>query len=233
MFLRIFYHVNLISELRDEWTYIWWLHSYVVYHEPWDGIVLFWFLTGILEKVASFNSEILMIVHSFISLNNFRYSVHLPVRLWCQLYPRNGSSLEICFPNNLLFSVFYAHHSPFFFPWLPSVGYLLQFSSLNFYIRCAKLLLKLETGFNFQLCKDICQVFTGHYCLSHECLHYFTQNDIWLCGNIFMFRKYGTWVARNPTLILGLSLAIVLLLCLGLIRFKVETRPEKVIFDTK
>ncbi|KAJ0024062.1 hypothetical protein Pint_09225 [Pistacia integerrima] len=41
------------------------------------------------------------------------------------------------------------------------------------------------------------------------------------------YRKYGTWVARNPTLILGLSLAIVLLLCLGLIRFKVETRPEK------
>ncbi|XP_044511407.1 NPC intracellular cholesterol transporter 1 [Mangifera indica] len=41
------------------------------------------------------------------------------------------------------------------------------------------------------------------------------------------YRKYGTWVARNPTLTLGLSLAIVLLLCLGLIRFKVETRPEK------
>ncbi|KAL5845464.1 hypothetical protein ACOSQ3_011519 [Xanthoceras sorbifolium] len=41
------------------------------------------------------------------------------------------------------------------------------------------------------------------------------------------YRKYGTWVARNPTLVLSLSLAIVLLLCLGLIRFKVETRPEK------
>ncbi|KAE8057400.1 hypothetical protein FH972_014096 [Carpinus fangiana] len=41
------------------------------------------------------------------------------------------------------------------------------------------------------------------------------------------FRKYGTWVARNPTLVLCSSLAMVLLLCLGLIRFKVETRPEK------
>ncbi|KAI9201267.1 hypothetical protein LWI28_020944 [Acer negundo] len=41
------------------------------------------------------------------------------------------------------------------------------------------------------------------------------------------YRKYGTWVARNPTLVLSLSVAIVLLLCLGLIRFKVETRPEK------
>ncbi|KAL5778365.1 hypothetical protein ACOSP7_011291 [Xanthoceras sorbifolium] len=41
------------------------------------------------------------------------------------------------------------------------------------------------------------------------------------------YRKYGTWVARNPTLVLSLSLAIVLLLCLGLIHFKVETRPEK------
>lgn len=45
-----------------------------------------------------------------------------------------------------------------------------------------------------------------------------------------MFRKYGTWVARNPTLVLCSSLAMVLLLCLGLIRFKVETRPEKVWF---
>ncbi|XP_019052018.1 PREDICTED: Niemann-Pick C1 protein-like [Nelumbo nucifera] len=41
------------------------------------------------------------------------------------------------------------------------------------------------------------------------------------------YRRYGTWVARNPMLILCLSLAVVLLLCLGLIRFKVETRPEK------
>lgn len=44
----------------------------------------------------------------------------------------------------------------------------------------------------------------------------------------FVFREYGKWVARNPTLVLGLSLTVVLLLCLGLIRFKVETRPEKV-----
>ncbi|XVF35828.1 hypothetical protein REPUB_Repub19eG0004400 [Reevesia pubescens] len=41
------------------------------------------------------------------------------------------------------------------------------------------------------------------------------------------YRKYGLWVARNPTLVLSLSVGIILLLCLGLIRFKVETRPEK------
>ncbi|XAR61542.1 hypothetical protein NMG60_11015995 [Bertholletia excelsa] len=41
------------------------------------------------------------------------------------------------------------------------------------------------------------------------------------------YRRYGTVVARNPVLVLCLSLAVVLLLCLGLIRFKVETRPEK------
>ncbi|XP_009384014.2 uncharacterized protein LOC103971663 [Musa acuminata AAA Group] len=41
------------------------------------------------------------------------------------------------------------------------------------------------------------------------------------------FRKYGSFVSKNPTLILCLSLVVPLLLCLGLIRFKVETRPEK------
>lgn len=41
------------------------------------------------------------------------------------------------------------------------------------------------------------------------------------------FRVYGTWVARNPTLVLCSSLAIVLVLCIGLVRFEVETRPEK------
>ncbi|XP_071923445.1 uncharacterized protein [Coffea arabica] len=41
------------------------------------------------------------------------------------------------------------------------------------------------------------------------------------------YRKYGTWVARNPILVLCSSLAIVFVLCLGLIRFQVETRPEK------
>ncbi|KAM7258591.1 hypothetical protein ACFE04_014332 [Oxalis oulophora] len=41
------------------------------------------------------------------------------------------------------------------------------------------------------------------------------------------YRAYGTWVARNPTLVLCSSVAIVLLLCVGLICFKVETRPEK------
>uniref|UniRef100_A0A2P2MG79 Niemann-Pick C1 protein-like n=1 Tax=Rhizophora mucronata TaxID=61149 RepID=A0A2P2MG79_RHIMU len=41
------------------------------------------------------------------------------------------------------------------------------------------------------------------------------------------YRRYGTWVARHPTIVLSLSLAAVVLLCLGLIRFKVETLPEK------
>lgn len=43
-----------------------------------------------------------------------------------------------------------------------------------------------------------------------------------------MIRKYGSYVARNPITVLASSLAIVILLCLGLIRFKVETRPAKV-----
>lgn len=41
------------------------------------------------------------------------------------------------------------------------------------------------------------------------------------------YRQYGTKVARNPTLVLCSSLAVVLVLCVGLIRFKVETRPDK------
>ncbi|GFY94496.1 patched family protein [Actinidia rufa] len=41
------------------------------------------------------------------------------------------------------------------------------------------------------------------------------------------FRIYGTWVARHPTRVLCSSLAVVLILCLGLTRFEVETRPEK------
>ncbi|KAL4186468.1 hypothetical protein AMTRI_Chr09g34040 [Amborella trichopoda] len=41
------------------------------------------------------------------------------------------------------------------------------------------------------------------------------------------YRRYGTWVARNPTLVLCSSVAIALLLSIGLIRFKVESRPEK------
>ncbi|CAL0305893.1 unnamed protein product [Lupinus luteus] len=46
-----------------------------------------------------------------------------------------------------------------------------------------------------------------------------------MCVN--MIRKYGSYVAKNPIKVLSSSLAIFLLLCLGLIRFKVETRPEK------
>ncbi|GLT63217.1 hypothetical protein SLA2020_357960 [Shorea laevis] len=41
------------------------------------------------------------------------------------------------------------------------------------------------------------------------------------------YRKYGIWVARHPTMVLLLSLAVVIVLSLGLIRLKVETRPEK------
>ncbi|XP_020240541.1 NPC intracellular cholesterol transporter 1 isoform X2 [Cajanus cajan] len=41
------------------------------------------------------------------------------------------------------------------------------------------------------------------------------------------YRTYGRWAARKPTVVLCLSLAIVVLLSLGLLRFEVETRPEK------
>lgn len=41
------------------------------------------------------------------------------------------------------------------------------------------------------------------------------------------YRSYGRWVAMRPNTVLCSSLVIVLLLCLGLLRFEVETRPEK------
>ncbi|ESW08014.1 hypothetical protein PHAVU_009G011300 [Phaseolus vulgaris] len=41
------------------------------------------------------------------------------------------------------------------------------------------------------------------------------------------YRKYGLYVARHPIMVLAASVVIVLLLCVGLIQFKVETRPEK------
>ncbi|XP_057724182.1 uncharacterized protein LOC130940150 [Arachis stenosperma] len=41
------------------------------------------------------------------------------------------------------------------------------------------------------------------------------------------YRTYGRWIARRPTIVLCSSVAMVLLLCLGLLRFEVETRPEK------
>ncbi|WZZ54559.1 hypothetical protein YC2023_054666 [Brassica napus] len=41
------------------------------------------------------------------------------------------------------------------------------------------------------------------------------------------YRKYGIWVARHPTLVLCLSVSAVLLLCVGLVQFKVETKPDK------
>lgn len=61
------------------------------------------------------------------------------------------------------------------------------------------------------------------------CFHCCRWNDFWHSVCSVLFRRYGTWVARHPTLVLCSSLSIVLLLCLGLIRFKVETRPEKVL----
>ena len=42
-------------------------------------------------------------------------------------------------------------------------------------------------------------------------------------------RKHGIFVARYPLLVLCVSLLIPVLLCIGLLRFKVETRPEKVL----
>uniref|UniRef100_A0A1J3K9G7 Niemann-Pick C1 protein n=1 Tax=Noccaea caerulescens TaxID=107243 RepID=A0A1J3K9G7_NOCCA len=41
------------------------------------------------------------------------------------------------------------------------------------------------------------------------------------------YRTYGSWIARNPSLVLFTSVAIVLALSSGLFHFKVETRPEK------
>ncbi|CAH8284969.1 unnamed protein product [Eruca vesicaria subsp. sativa] len=41
------------------------------------------------------------------------------------------------------------------------------------------------------------------------------------------YRNYGIWVARHPAIVLNVSVFAVLLLCVGLVRFKVETRPDK------
>lgn len=41
------------------------------------------------------------------------------------------------------------------------------------------------------------------------------------------FRKHGIFVARHPLLVLCVSLLVPVLLCIGLFRLKVETRPEK------
>ncbi|KAL6882622.1 hypothetical protein ACP4OV_011312 [Aristida adscensionis] len=42
-----------------------------------------------------------------------------------------------------------------------------------------------------------------------------------------IFRNHGILVARHPLLVLCVSVLVPILLCIGLIRFKVETRPEK------
>uniref|UniRef100_A0ACD5V3Y1 Uncharacterized protein n=1 Tax=Avena sativa TaxID=4498 RepID=A0ACD5V3Y1_AVESA len=41
------------------------------------------------------------------------------------------------------------------------------------------------------------------------------------------FRRHGIFVTRHPLLVLLASLLVPILLCIGLIHFKVETRPEK------
>lgn len=43
-------------------------------------------------------------------------------------------------------------------------------------------------------------------------------------------RTHGEWVAQNATKVLAVAIVITIVLCLGLIRLNVETRPEKV-FD--
>ncbi|KAL0798721.1 hypothetical protein Bca101_053896 [Brassica carinata] len=41
------------------------------------------------------------------------------------------------------------------------------------------------------------------------------------------YKTYGSWIARNPSLVLFISVAVVIALSSGLLHFKVETRPEK------
>ena len=41
------------------------------------------------------------------------------------------------------------------------------------------------------------------------------------------YRSHGVFVATHPSLVLGISIAVVLLLCMGLLHLEVETRPEK------
>lgn len=45
-------------------------------------------------------------------------------------------------------------------------------------------------------------------------------------------RVHGEWVAHHATTVLAITFVIIIVLCLGLFRLNVETRPEKVIlFD--
>ena len=86
---------------------------------------------------------------------------------------------------------------------------------------------------NFQLCKDTCQNFTGGHaifrCRFIDKMQLLLVNAEWFLNSIILIvREYGKWVARNPIKVLCSSSAIVLLHCLGLISFNVETRPEKV-----
>lgn len=105
-------------------------------------------------------------------------------------------------------------------------------------IRCRKWFLEWEMKSKFLLFSGICQVFSGKHLF--DCLLYcwiiflslslpFAFVSIcWVICDTFD-RMYGSWVARNPAFVLFSSLAVVLVLSLGLIRFEVETRPEKVL----
>lgn len=48
--------------------------------------------------------------------------------------------------------------------------------------------------------------------------------SVWVLG-----RTHGEWVAQNAKKVLTVAIVITVVLCLGLIRLNVETRPEKVV----
>eukprot|EP00252_Welwitschia_mirabilis_P020709 TRINITY_DN5121_c0_g1_i1.p1 TRINITY_DN5121_c0_g1~~TRINITY_DN5121_c0_g1_i1.p1 ORF type:complete len:1312 (-),score=235.79 TRINITY_DN5121_c0_g1_i1:193-4128(-) len=41
------------------------------------------------------------------------------------------------------------------------------------------------------------------------------------------YRQHGVWIAKHPGLVLAISITVTLLFCVGLVRLRVETRPEK------
>lgn len=93
---------------------------------------------------------------------------------------------------------------------------------------------KLIVEYSFRSCKATCQSSTGEFSFKSTGLQLqqitFSPEKLFtdMVDGGVCFRRYGTWVARNPVLVLCSSIGIVLVLCLGLIRFQVETRPEKV-----
>jgi hypothetical protein len=64
-----------------------------------------------------------------------------------------------------------------------------------------------------------------------SCIHIILYS--WCLGFVLICSKYcrrqGIFVTRHPLLVLSVSLLVPILLCIGLIHFKVETRPEKVL----